>query len=69
MSYHSESAGVTTDASGARPLRLFDEVSRHMRIKYNRSRNKQRCMGWIHRFALVHGRRSLREGAGAEVFA
>jgi pimeloyl-ACP methyl ester carboxylesterase/integrase len=69
MSYHGESAGVTGNARGARPVRLFDEVRRHMRLKHYSLRTEQAYLGWIRRFILVHGRRSPREMGGAEVEA
>lgn len=69
MSYHSESAGVTTGPSDARALRLFDEVRRHMRLKHYSLRTERAYLGWIRRFILVHDRRSPREMGGAEVEA
>lgn len=69
MNYDRESRGVTDGPAPRRPLLLFDEVRRQMRLKHFSLRTEQAYSSWIRRFIGANARRPPREMGGAEVEA
>lgn len=69
MSYPPQSAGISGPLPTAAVPRLFDEVSRHMRIKHYSLRTEKIYIGWIRRFILANAKRHPREMGAAEVEA
>lgn len=69
MNYDRESRGVPDGPAPRRPLLLFDEVRRQMRLKHFSLRTEQAYSSWIRRFIGANARRPPREMGGAEVEA
>ena len=69
MNYDRDFTGVTDGPADRRPLLLFDEVRRQMRLKHYSLRTEQAYSSWIRRFIFANARRPPREMGGAEVEA
>ena len=70
MSYPSKDTGssvVVVAAAKTRPPRLFDEVSRCLRVKHYSLRTEKVYLGWIKRFILANDRRHPRDMGVQEV--
>lgn len=72
MSYEERFRGVigkSTPQTDRRAPRLFDEITRVLRVKRYALRTEQAYTAWIRRFILFHGKRHPRDMGGAEVEA
>ncbi|WP_198027409.1 phage integrase N-terminal SAM-like domain-containing protein, partial [Candidatus Paracaedibacter symbiosus] len=67
MSYDSEQAALSPDASAGREPRLLEQVRSRMRLKHYSLRTEQAYLYWIRRYIRAYLPRHPRELDGAVV--